>query len=232
MPLVESIERVAVIDDNLEARDTTADLLFDAGVEPVIMDGHFPTKQGLLERSMHETHAAVCDYRLRQEGDYAPCDGAQLVADFYAVSFPAILVTRYARIEAMVDIRRHRASVPVLLDSDEEDPEAYMRGLAFCVRELNDDRAPSRMAHRAIVEVREVLMQNGVELVEAFVPAWNRNKAVYFPADMVTAKQLRAVLPSSPRLIAYVNIDAEHEDGLFFTDFELAPEPDENDGLT
>ena len=42
---------------------------------------------------------------------------------------------------------------------------------------------------------------------------------------------IRFVLKPNIRLFAYVNTGAEKSDDLYFEKFELAPEPDEDDGL-
>jgi hypothetical protein len=62
------------------------------------------------------------------------------------------------------------------------------------------------------------------------ISGWNPYRVVRFPASLMSI-DLQDVLTSETRLFARVNIGAENADDLYFRDFELAPEPDDDDGL-
>jgi len=67
---------------------------------------------------------------------------------------------------------------------------------------------------------------------ENFVPSWNPHRAVRFPASLIPENLRDLLKPNiTIRLFAHVNTSAEKSDDLYFEKFELAPEPDEDDGL-
>jgi hypothetical protein len=62
------------------------------------------------------------------------------------------------------------------------------------------------------------------------VPQWNPLKAVRFPSSLLGDFESDD-LKSDTLFIANVNIGARSADELFFDNFELAPEPDDDNGL-
>ncbi len=88
----------------------------------------------------------------------------------------------------------------------------------------------SRKSYRTIVRITNIDEKSHERVVDAFIPGWNPRKAVRFPASLVP-EHLQDALKPNRCLFAHVNIGAEKSDDLYFEKFELAPEPDENDGL-
>ena len=69
--------------------------------------------------------------------------------------------------------------------------------------------------------------------MERFTPqctSWNPYRAVRFPISLIPS-DLHGKLAPDVALFAHVNIGAEKSDDLYFREFELAPEPDDDDGL-
>ena len=59
------------------------------------------------------------------------------------------------------------------------------------------------------------------------MPGWNENVVIDFPLDLIKDHALKTDVRSGRvnRLIAKINLDAESQADLFFTDFERAPDP-------
>jgi hypothetical protein len=80
------------------------------------------------------------------------------------------------------------------------------------------------------------------ELIEAVIPGWNPHETIHFSTSLVPEEIMdvlerdnysfaRDVLQQPNHLFAYVNTSAEEAEDLHLERFELAPEPNENDGL-
>ena len=92
-------------------------------------------------------------------------------------------------------------------------------------------RLPSREGHKTFVEVLDTTKTEDNEaVIDALVTGWNASKAVRFPRSMLP-KELMETVDIGTLLTAKVNIGAGKSTELYFGDFELAPEPDENDGF-
>jgi hypothetical protein len=87
--------------------------------------------------------------------------------------------------------------------------------------------------NRTIVRVIGTYKRQGQALfVIASVPGWNPDRMIWFPASRIP-KEIRdeALKKVGTRLFAHVNLGASKSKGLLIDNFELAPEPGENDGL-
>ena len=113
---IPQIKRVAVIDDKPEARDTMAESITDAQLQPIVFGkGQIGSLADLISRLLKESDAAIFDYHL-SPGNYANFSGAEAVSELYAKKFPAILVTAWS--DADIDsIRPYRRHIPVLFRS-------------------------------------------------------------------------------------------------------------------
>ncbi len=229
--IVEPLTRIAIIDDDARGRKVTGEQVQDMGALPVLFESPFENKTAsdVAAEIVAKTDAAICDHRLRR-GGYALFDGAELVAQLTERGFPAVLLTVFVDMDADSSIRRWRHKVPVLLDRDEADESAFGSAIDYCRREIAGDPHPSRRSRRTFVRVLETRTEDGEPVVDAIVPDWNSQKAVRFPLSLVP-ESLRTQIAENALLTAMVNIGASGSNALFFEDFQLAPEPDEEDGL-
>src|ERR671939_245502 len=107
-----TIDRIGVVDDNQDARETLSDELRFAAFNPQSFSGPFSSIDQLITEVMNGNHAVVCDHHFTR--NYAPGSGAQAVAGWYERQFPPVLVTAYNKAE-IDKIRRYRRHIPVLL---------------------------------------------------------------------------------------------------------------------
>jgi hypothetical protein len=220
------VQRVAVIDDDPEYAILTRLQIEEAGFEAYLPGGGFASLEHFSQLVGRNAQAAVCDYKLRRTAHYAPFDGAEAVAHLFDQRIPAILVSQYTKNESQFSIRQWRKKVPVLLTRQKLDPTSIRVGLWKCAQEIGGEVPPERKPRRAIVRIDEVTHEE----VTAFVPQWRPEEAVYFLRSLVPESLQPHLLPEQ-RFSASVNISAIDSDELFFEDFRLAPEPDEEDGL-
>ncbi len=222
--------KIAIIDDDKNLADVTAWEVEEAGYEPFFLKNkQFHNVNDLVLLIRENAQAAVCDHRLMNSG-FANFSGAELVANLYDWKFPSLLITQYTEMDTSFSIRKWRHKIPVLLSREEADAASIAKGIEDCTLELSGKIPSTRKPRRTIVRIIHIDEESHERVVDAFVPAWNPHKAVRFPASLMT-DNIRVVLKPNIRLFAYVNTGAEKSDDLYFENFELAPEPDEDDGL-
>ncbi|MDJ0902996.1 MAG: hypothetical protein QNJ55_29770 [Xenococcus sp. MO_188.B8] len=222
---------IAIVDDDKELAEVTAWDVEEAGYETLLLfEGHFQDVNELASRIMNNAQGAICDHRLMNSG-LTNFYGAELVAALYDRKIPSLLITQYTDIDAPFSIRKWRRKIPVLLNRDQADASSIAKGIEDCTSELHGNIPSTRKSYRTIVRITDIDEESHERVVDAFVPGWNPHKAVRFPASLVP-EHLRDKLKPNVRLFARVNIGAEKPDDLYFEKFELAPEPDEDDGLT
>ncbi len=117
------------------------------------------------------------------------------------------------------------------MSRDKADASSIVKGIEDSRLEHCGNMPSTRKPHRTIVRITNIDEESHEPVVDVFVPGWNPHKAVRFPASLVP-EHLRDELKPNVRLFAHVNIGADKSDDLYFEQFELAPEPDEDDGLT
>lgn len=221
---------IAIVDDDSTQSKATAWEIEDAGYKPFLLDkGHFHNVNELASLIMENSQGAVCDHRLSNSG-FANFYGAELVAVLYDLRFPSLLITQYTEMDTSFSIRKWRHKIPVLLSREEADASSIAKGIEICASELCGKIPSNRKTRRTIVRITNIDQESHESVVDAFVPSWNPHKAVRFPASLIP-ENIRVVLRPSIRLFAHVNTGAEKSDDLYFEKFELAPEPDEDDGL-
>lgn len=221
---------IAIVDDDKSLAETTAWDVEDAGYQPFLLkNDHFHNVNELASLIIENSQGAVCDHRLSNSG-FANFLGAELVAALYDRKFPSLLITQYTEMDTSFSIRKWRHKIPVLLSREEADASTISRGIEVCKSELYGKIPSTRKSRRTIVSITNIDKESGETVVDAFVPSWNPHKAVRFPASLVP-EHLRNALKPDVYLFAYVNTGAEKSDDLYFEKFELAPEPDEDDGL-
>lgn len=221
------LRRIAIVDDNLHEADAMSEIVRDAGYESVILQPPFDDVQDLLVNVQRQASAAICDHRLRGRGRFT---GAEAVACFTNVKFPALLVTQYIGSDADVSIRLWRHRIPVLLSRDEADSVRIAAGIEECIREIQGEYPRGRRPWRTMIQIDGTAEDTGERLVEARVLSWNPREVVRFPEALVPP-DLRGLLVPDAYMFAMVNIGAERADDLFFYDFEAAPEPEGEESL-
>jgi hypothetical protein len=212
-----TINRALLIDDEQEVREWYGYAVEEMDIKPIPVPGPLEELSTCAETLRQLADAAICDHNLRVR-DYSRFNGAELVAQWYRMGFPAILCTRWqaARPE---ELRRFRRHIPVLLGPDELDPSTIASGLELCIKEMAGDFRPSRRPWRTLVVVEDVDLEDGRQQAYVSVPAWNRHEVIglYLP-DLPLLIRERIV--SGALLHAAVNIGAEYAKELFFEDWE------------
>lgn len=219
---------LAIIDDDPDERESFAELVKDAGFQPVLIEGRHTNVRNLYEALMEKkVQGALCDHRLSNRG-FAQFNGAEFVAHCYEKHLPAFLVTHFENQDADVHIRLYRRKIPVLLPRDKAEPEVIYDAVQRCRAEISGNIAPVRQPHRTLLEIVARTDDARVPVVDAFIPAWNPRQAIRFPTSL--AGELEPRLQPGAFFFARVNIEADRSEDLFLVDFEVAEEPD-GDGL-
>lgn len=228
------IHRVAIIDDDYIQAQTTGLNLEEANFEPVIIQTEHPFEriEDLVTRLLQtESQAALCDHRLTPQG-FATFNGAKFVARLYDLNVPSILITTFIDMDADESIRRWRHKIPVLLDRDSAaNPEILKRGLFESAGELRGEVSIERRPHRTLIRVTNIDKETREQMLDVIIPSWNPKRAVRFPLSLVNT-EIQENVQLGIRLFAQVNIGAEDPQELYFRNFEMASEPDPNNGLT
>ena len=210
------VERIAIVDDDKAVRDNYEMSVEELKVSAVNESGPLPDLDTFVHAAPGRAHAAVCDFKLRVR-NYATFDGAELVARWFDIGFPALLCTKWDR--ANIDeMRRFRARIPVLIRPTDLDPDRIIEGLAVCIREITGTPLASRKSYRTLIRVEEV-SDDRTPYVYVVVPAWN-------PAEVVRLlltdlpENVRPKVSPDARLYATVNLGAEAYEDLFFRSWE------------
>lgn len=212
-----SIERVSIIDDDATAREGWEYAVEELNLHPIQESGPVTDIDRYLAEINDRADAAIADHHLRKR-NYFPINGAELVARWYQRQFPSILVTRYD-IAEIDEIRSYRRRVPVLLTPDEFNPDSMLRGLEICVREFQGEYLPSRRAWRTLVRVDDVERERGLYFY-VVVPGWDPSTIIRLRmADVPQA--IRDKVEPDARFHAQVNLGAENQADLFFSEWEL-----------
>jgi hypothetical protein len=223
------MDTVAIVDDNAQAAEAVRYAVEDAGFTPWIFPGKGGTVASAVSTIKEHAHAAICDHRLRTLG-FANYDGAELAAGLISAKIPAVLISQFVNQDYDVSIRRWRANVPSLLSRDECRPETIKDALELCRREITGEIVPGRRKHRTLLRVADMQTEAGEQVIDAILPAWNRQRAVRFPT-MLIPQELRRDLKTGTYLIAYVNLAATRPEDLFLEGFEK-PRPLDNESST
>ena len=81
-----------------------------------------------------------------------------------------------------------------------------------------------------LLRITNITDESNEQVVDAIIPSWNPRWAVRFPVSLIPSG-FHDILAPDVAFFAQVNIGAERSDDLYFREFELAPEPDDDDGL-
>ncbi len=81
-----------------------------------------------------------------------------------------------------------------------------------------------------LLRITNVTDESNEKVVDAIIPSWNPRWAVRFPVSLIPS-DLHDKLAPDIAFFAQVNIGAEKSEDLYFREFELVPEPVDDDGL-
>jgi hypothetical protein len=228
---------VAIVNDDASYRDIWSLQVVEAGYQPYVVEPpkgrSFTSLPQLLKEVEHNARFAVIDHRLASR-NFAQFTGAAAAAALYDRHKTApVLVTTFEQIDADTTIRLYRSKVPVLVSAaDFGISDSIDRWFAASAEETLDRRLPpERRPWRTIVQVEAISNEAGKNVVDAIVPGWNPDIRVRFPVELVRSS-LRRYAKTGVAFFAMVNTGAYRQEDLFFTDFELAPEADVEDGLS
>lgn len=227
---------VAVIDDIEEQAETIAGIVEEADLAPFIISessAGFEYPDQLLEFvKASDCTAVICDHRLSHRG-FASFTGAEFVANAYAMSIPAVLLSTFAAIDGETSIKLYRARIPSLIARDTLEPRKIIDGLNRSAREIAGQIAPERELWRTLVRIEGISSEGGTPVVEAIVHTWKPDLAIRYPLELIEDEPIRKHLISNTiwpvRLFAKVNVGGEDANDLFFNSFEWAPEPNVNE---
>ena len=212
-----SINTVWLIDDDPKVRNTYEFPVEDLQLKAVSESGPLLDLDTFINRRAAD--AAICDHHLTPR-NYAHFKGAELVARWYKMRFPAILCTRVEN--AIDEIRPFRRHIPVLFKQpDELNPDSLRMGFEKCIAEFNGTFSPTRRGWRTLVRVVDVDAVSTNQVVFVVIPAWNKDREVRLQIAELP-KKIQALLDPSKRFHAVVNIGAENHEDLFFEDWEIA----------
>jgi hypothetical protein len=217
--LPERIKKIAIVDDNPEARESIGECISDADMEPVFESPGGDSVEQYISRIMKNSDAAIFDHHLKL-GNYAGFDGAEAVAYAYSRHFPALLMTIYADTD-IKEIRPIRRRIPVLIPGLESDIDIIRKGIKQCIDEFSNQYLPERKPHRTIIRITEVYEDS----LNVIVPAWDHRISIAIPRSLIP-DELGGNITLGARFIAYVNIGASRFEQIYFEKFELAKEPE------
>ncbi|MFH2201676.1 MAG: hypothetical protein ABIJ96_01030 [Elusimicrobiota bacterium] len=214
------VSTVAIVDDNKDMRETMAAELEDVNLRPALLEGPFQTVTALLKEIRgRRLEAAVCDYHLSPRG-FAGFSGAQAVAELYQQKIPSVLVTAYGKVD-VIDIRSFRDRLPILIHSDEVEPEMVVEGFKVCQLEFDNKFTEARKPWRTLVRVEEVDdRRSNPPIVKVTVPNWNAKTVVGFQLSMVP-KSHRDKIKAGTRFYAEINLGATDQSDLYLKSFEF-----------
>jgi hypothetical protein len=215
---------VLILDDDPDSRESLVRSVQASGMQTVAPDGPFATMDSLREYARREgvTHVAT-DQRL-QERSFSSFLGASAAAALNAMKIAPILVTAFARQDMDRDIRPFLNAIPRIVHRKAAvSPSSVRSALEASAAEVIEGQVPrSRRGYRSVVTVSNIIQhqERAPRLVRFMIRQWRNDVTVGFPENALSATIQRALVPGL-LLLAQVNIEAESEDTLFLTNFEL-----------
>lgn len=211
------IERVAVVDDDLNGRNTYKLAIEDMDSTPVLEDGPLAALDQYAPDLKSRVSAAFCDYHLKKHGDYSTFNGDELASRLYQLKIPVVLCTRYTDWEASL-LRRCRRNIPCVISYEQADPDVILHAFEMCINEFKDDYSVTRRPWRTLVRFEEFEEDGGYCYV--VVPGWDSQKRVRILNSDCPPGIIRQAKAGQVRCHASVNLGAESDEDLYFTDWE------------
>ena len=173
--LPSKIERVAVIDDDEQAREAMAESIVDADLRPIIQRDRLNYLGDCIEKLRSDADAAVFDHRLKPR-NYAAFQGAEAVAALYSIHFPALLVTAWST-EDIDNIRPYRRKIPIMVRSGVLEPRIIREGIVQCLNEFEDTYVKERKPRRVLLRIDDV----DSSFVFIIIPSWDYHTGLRLP---------------------------------------------------
>lgn len=214
------IERVMIIDDQPEVRESIAEKVEDANLKPVIQTESMSCLDNCIKIIQEEANAAIFDYHLSQR-NYAPFNGIQAVKELYKLAIPVLLATSYFNAD-MSEIQLNRQHIPVIIKPNEISSDVIIQSFKLCQNEFSGIFSPERKPWRSLIRVEEVID----ETIYVVISSWSASEKIRLPISLFPSEiQNERIL--GMRFFAYVNIGAEDYKDLYFKDshFEIAEKP-------
>lgn len=212
-----TIDRVAIVDDESSARKSYELTVEDLSLTPVSQDGPLEGLNQFLERLLRVADAALCDHHL-QVRTYAGFNGADLVAQCYRQSFPALLCTTWNR-ASLDEMRGLRRFIPVMLNPKMIEPDTIRSGFVRCMEEFREQFSVDRRPWRALVRVVEAKEAGVNSIVYVVVPSWDSREVVPIVRHTLPDVIQRLAKPGA-RFHAQVNLGAESYEELYLDQWE------------
>lgn len=219
------IERCVIVDDDALIRNTMLSPVEDLDVEPVMQEEPLPGTVLLATAMLRKKgQALLSDHHLQKKGQYAVFNGAGLVAECTAQKFPAVLCTRWSRTEELLEIRRYRHMIPVLLPGVVDDPDSLQRAFEIVVDEILHGRIlPIRKRRRTLLAIEECRpSENEPRTLTVKIYGWDINQFIDIElAALPDAVRQEFLRGPKKYLGAHVNLDAELVEDLAFDRWEI-----------
>lgn len=208
------IDRIHIIDDDEESRQVLEYTVADTDVMPVIQNERIDNLSNYLNEFIGHQDAVVSDHHLKKK-NYFPVNGAEVIFQCYKRRIPSVLVTKYEQAE-IVEIRKRRRNIPVILNPDEFDPETLLYGLSTCINEFKGVVLPERKLWRTLIQVDDVSENSNFFII---IPSWNPQETISINKSELPP-EISSIIKPDMRLHARANIGADNVNDLFFTDWE------------
>jgi len=214
--LLSNINRIAVIDDDDSSRDLLGYPIADANMKPIYQNDPVSNLNTYLTGLNNRVDAIVSDHHLKKKTNYFPINGAEFSSICYQRKIPCLLVTKYEQPE-ILEIRKYRENIPVVLTPDEYYTDSLILGLEKCIKEFKGIITPERKSWRTLVRIDDVETNLNVYVI---VPGWNSQEAIALNMNNLPDKLQKCIKPEM-RLFVRVNIGNENPNELFFKDWEF-----------
>ena len=213
------IENIAIIDDKPLARESMSDIISDADFKPYIVDKKLNSVDELFIVLTKTSQAAIFDHHL-SIANYANFNGAEAVSSLYIKKIPALLVTAYSKSD-IDSIRLYRRQIPLIYNSRDFISENIENGIRVCIEEFKENYSADRKSWKTLFRIEDLDTQR--EFAFIIIPSWDSKQTIRLPFEIFG--NLKDYINIGERFYAQVNIGAEKQEDLFFTDIELPKKP-------
>ncbi|ADE13010.1 hypothetical protein [Sideroxydans lithotrophicus] len=222
-----TIERVRLIDDNAEVRQTYRYPVEELEIAAEEVIGPIVDISTLLATFDKAHDAVICDFNLKVK-NYSTINGDEIVSGLYKNNFPAVLCTRIDK-HLPEAIRRSRRHIPVVISPSDLSSETLENAFQTCVAEFKGNFSPIRRPWKTLIRIEggELLGNGDLIQVNAIIPEWSPSILVSFEwrinhnAALINVRD-RLAKGEIVRLYATVNVGAEDADDLFVEDWSLS----------
>lgn len=213
--------RIAIYDDESGFRENMADIILDAGFDPVPINQPFGSLPDCI-LGLKQFDRAVLDHRL-SPGNFADFLGVVAVKELYSTNFPVLLMSAWDETpEAIEELQPYRRQLAKVITKSDACEDLLIEGFDKCIGEFHGsfelDRRPARTLMR--------IVSCGDTRVNAYIPSWGPKTGVSFPKIIIPGALHPHVIEDA-WFCAEVNTGADSLDELYFENFTLPPEIDD-----